>query len=122
MFKSIKSVASIKSSKFNKFAAASTALYGGLMQAARAAEGEINSELLGTFGCSIYTFLTGPLAVWAFILVVVGTLLIGLVAKIDFSKIIVVIVIFALIQGIGTWVMGVDSVASKLGTTSCLTE
>ncbi len=58
MFKSIKSVASIKSSKFNKFAAASTALYGGLMQAARAAEGEINSELLGTFGCSIYTFLT----------------------------------------------------------------
>lgn len=109
-----------KAKKFTKFSATSAALYGGLMSAARAAEGEINSELLGTFGCSIYNFLTGPLAVWAFILVVVGTLLVGLVAKIDFSKIIVVIVIFALIQGIGTWVMGVDSIASKLGTTNCL--
>ena len=122
MSKSVKSTVSTKTSKFAKFAAASTALYGGLMQAARAAEGTIDSELLGTFGCSIYNFLTGPLAVWAFILVVVGTLLIGLVAKIDFSKIIVVIVIFALIQGIGTWVMGVESVASKLGTASCLSD
>lgn len=86
-----------------------------------AAENEINSELLGKFGCSIYNFLTGPLAIWAFILVVVGTLLVGMIAKIDFSKIIVVVVLFALIQGIGTWAMGVDSIASKLGTTNCLT-
>lgn len=86
-----------------------------------ASENEINSELLGTFGCSIYNFLTGPLAIWAFILVVVGTLLVGMIARIDFSKIITVVVIFALIQGIGTWAMGVDSIASKLGTTNCLT-
>ena len=78
-----------------------------------ASENEINSELLGTFGCSIYNFLTGPLAIWAFILVVVGTLLVGMIARIDFSKIITVVVIFALIQGIGTWAMGVKSFSAS---------
>lgn len=83
--------------------------------------GALDTAMLGNFGCAIYNFLTGPLAIWAFILVLVGTLLIGLIAKIDFSKIIVVVVVFALIQAIGTYVMSMDSVASKIGTASCLT-
>jgi type IV secretory pathway VirB2 component (pilin) len=81
----------------------------------------LDTAMLGNFGCAIYNFLTGPLAIWAFILVLVGTLLVGLIAKIDFSKIIVVVVVFALIQAIGTYVMSMDSVASKIGTASCLT-
>lgn len=84
--------------------------------------GALDTAMLGSFGCAIYNFLTGPLAIWAFILVLVGTLLIGLIAKIDFSKIIVVVVVFALIQAIGTYVMSMDSVASKIGTASCLTN
>ena len=84
--------------------------------------GALDTQMLGNFGCAIYNFLTGPLAIWAFILVLVGTLLVGLIAKIDFSKIIVVVVVFALIQAIGTYVMGMDSVASKIGTASCLTN
>lgn len=84
--------------------------------------GALDTAMLGNFGCAIYNFLTGPLAIWAFILVLVGTLLVGLIAKIDFSKIIVVVVVFALIQAIGGYVMGMDSVASKIGTASCLTN
>lgn len=102
-----------------KYAALAGAVVSRIAHAAN--DNEINSELLGKFGCSIYNFLTGPLAIWAFILVVVGALLIGMIGKVDFSKIIVVVVLFALIQGIGTWAMGVDSIASKLGTTNCLT-
>lgn len=81
----------------------------------------LDTAMLGNFGCAIYNFLTGPLAIWAFILVLVGTLLIGLIAKIDFSKIIVVVVVFALIQAIGGYIMGMDSVSTKIGTASCLT-
>lgn len=80
----------------------------------------IDTSMLGAFGCAIYEFLTGPLAIWAFILVLVGTLLIGLIAKIDFAKIVVVVVVFAIIQGIGTYVLSVQSVATKIGTASCL--
>ena len=85
-----------------------------------AAAAQIDSAMLGSFGCAIYNFLTGPLAIWAFILVVVGTLLIGLIAKVDFAKIIVVVVVFALIQAIGTYMMSINSISTKLGTASCL--
>ncbi len=102
----------------SKFAA--TAL--GMVAATHAQAQQIDSSMLGSFGCSIYSFLTGPLAIWAFILVVVGTLVIGLIAKVDFAKIIVVVVVFALIQAIGAYMMSVPSIAAKLGTASCLTQ
>lgn len=94
----------------------------GLAAATQAQAQTIDSSMLGSFGCSIYSFLTGPLAIWAFILVVVGTLVIGLIAKVDFAKIIVVVVVFALIQAIGTYMMSVPSISAKLGTASCLTQ
>lgn len=102
----------------SKFAA--TAL--GMVAATHAQAQQIDSSMLGAFGCSIYGFLTGPLAIWAFILVVVGTLVVGLIAKVDFAKIIVVVVVFAIIQAIGTYMMSVPSIAVKLGTASCLTQ
>lgn len=92
-----------------------------ILASGQASAQNIDTTMLGSFGCAIYTFLTGPLAIWAFILVLVGTLLIGLIAKIDFAKIIVVIVVFAVIQAIGTYIMGIPSVAAKLGTATCLT-
>lgn len=107
-------------SKTNKARIVASTL--GLLAAAEAQAQTIDSSMLGNFGCSIYSFLTGPLAIWAFILVVVGTLVIGLIAKVDFAKIIVVVVVFALIQAIGTYMMSVPSIASKLGTASCLTQ
>lgn len=103
-----------------KLVAATLVAFAGTASAQSA--GALDTAMLGNFGCAIYNFLTGPLAIWAFILVLVGTLLIGLIAKIDFSKIIVVVVVFALIQAIGTYVMSMDSVASKIGTASCLTN
>lgn len=93
-----------------------------MARAADNAGGAIDTALISQFGCSIYDFLTGPIAIWAFVLVVIGTLLVGLLAKVDFSKIITVVVIFALIQGVGTWVFSNPDFSAKLGTASCLSS
>lgn len=71
---------------------------------AMAAGNKLEVAALGEFGCSLLDFFTGSLAIWAFVLVAVGTLLIGLVAKIDFAKLISVVVIFGVLQGFGAWV------------------
>lgn len=65
--------------------------------------GKLEVKVLSDFGCSLLDFFTGSLAIWAFVLVAAGTLLIGLVARIDFAKLIQVVVIFGVLQGLGAW-------------------
>ena len=77
---------------------------GGALAATNAMAAKLELVVLGEFGCSLLDFFTGSLAVWAFVLVAVITLVIGLVAKIDFSKLIQVVVIFGVLQGFGGWV------------------
>ncbi|WP_291518845.1 hypothetical protein [Acidovorax sp.] len=67
-------------------------------------KGKLDLPILGEFGCSLLDFFTGSLAIWAFVLIAAGTLLIGMIARIDFAKLLSVVVIFAVIQGLGAWV------------------
>ncbi len=67
-------------------------------------KGKLEVKVLSEFGCSLLDFFTGSLAIWAFVLVAAGTLLIGLVAKVDFAKLISVVVIFGVLQGFGAWI------------------
>lgn len=70
---------------------------------AMAQSNKLQIPFLDDMGCSLLNFFTGSLAIWAFVLVTVGILVIGLIAKIDFAKLISLVVIFGLIQGIGVW-------------------
>lgn len=65
---------------------------------------KLSMPVLDEFGCSLLEFLTGPLAIWAFVLICAGTLVIGLLAKIDFAKLLAAVVVIALLQTLGAWV------------------
>lgn len=49
-------------------------------------------------GCTVANWMKGPLAVLIFVLVVIATLVVGLITKMDWSKIITVAVVFGIIQ------------------------
>lgn len=52
-----------------------------------------------TLGCDLLGWMRGDLAVMIFFIIVVTTLLIGFFAKMDWTKILGVIVLFGLMQG-----------------------
>lgn len=53
-------------------------------------------------GCTVLQWLTGELSMYIFFVVVVVTLLVGFFAKMDWSKILGVIVLFGLLKGVVT--------------------
>lgn len=50
-------------------------------------------------GCNVANWLKGPLAIIVFVIVFIVTLVVGMFAKMDWGKIISVVVIYGLIQG-----------------------
>ena len=54
-----------------------------------------------TFGCSVVKWMKGPLAILIFVVVVIATLVIGMISKMDWSRIISVCVVFGIILGMG---------------------
>lgn len=50
-------------------------------------------------GCNVANWLKGPLAIMVFAIVFIVTLVVGMFAKMDWGKIISVVVIYGLIQG-----------------------
>jgi type IV secretory pathway VirB2 component (pilin) len=53
------------------------------------------------FGCSVVKWMKGPLAILIFVVVVIATLVIGMISKMDWSRIIAVCVVFGIIIGLG---------------------
>lgn len=51
-------------------------------------------------GCQVANWMKGPLAILVFIVVVISTLVIGLITKMDWGKIISIAIIFGIIQGL----------------------
>ena len=83
------------------------------------AEG-IQVPFIPDFGCSIVQWLKGPLAILIFILVCVATLVIGMITKMDWARIISVCVIFGILISLGA-ILGNSSVMQNAsGMTSCL--
>jgi len=56
---------------------------------------------ISQFGCSVVRWMKGPLAILIFVVVVVATLVIGMISKMDWSRIISVCVVFGIIIGLG---------------------
>lgn len=52
------------------------------------------------FACDAIKYMTGPLAVIVFLVVAVVTLIVGLMAKMDWAKMLAVVIVFGLIQGL----------------------
>ncbi|MDO8277919.1 MAG: hypothetical protein Q7T63_07315 [Burkholderiaceae bacterium] len=80
------------------------------------AHAALSLPVISGIGCDVFNFFTGELAVWAFILIFSGTLVIGLMARVDFAKLISAVVIFGILQGLGGWLTS----SGKISTPACL--
>ena len=80
----------------------------------------ISVPFISEFGCSIVQYLKGPLAILIFILVCVGTLVIGMITKMDWARIITVCVIFGIVISIGAILGNSSYIQNVAGMSSCL--
>jgi type IV secretory pathway VirB2 component (pilin) len=76
---------------------------------------------ISTFGCNVVKWMKGPLAVLIFVVVVVATLVIGMISKMDWSRIISVCVVFGIVIGLGNILAGSSFLQSMPAMQSCLT-
>lgn len=60
-----------------------------------------NVPFLTEFGCEVVRWMRGPLAVLIFIIVVVATFVIGMIAKMDWSRVITIAILFGIVTGLG---------------------
>lgn len=67
-----------------------------------AAFAQFSLPIIDGIGCDIVNWMKGPLAIIVFLLVVVATIVIGLFARMDWTKILSVIVLYGVLQGLAT--------------------
>jgi len=75
------------------------------------AQSRFDLPVVTQIGCALVEWMSGPLAIVVFLLVVIATLVIGIFAKMDWTRILTVIIIFGIIQGLiaGSFKLGVAS-------------
>jgi len=81
---------------------------------------QIQVPFIQEFGCSVVQWLKGPLAILIFILVSVATLVIGMITKMDWARIITVCVLFGLVVSSGAVLASSNFVQSVPGINACL--
>lgn len=82
--------------------------------------GGISIPFITEFGCKVVQFLRGPLAILILILVCVATLVIGMISKMDWSRLLFTCVIFGVIATFGPIMASSSYVTSAAGLSACL--
>jgi type IV secretory pathway VirB2 component (pilin) len=72
------------------------------------------------FGCSIVQWLKGPLAILIFVMVVVVTLVMGMITKMDWGRIITICIIFGILIGLGSILSSSNYIQNIAGMSACL--
>jgi len=72
------------------------------------------------FGCSVVKWMKGPLAILIFVIVIFATLVIGMIAKMDWAKIISVAVIFGIISALAGFLANNSYMQNMAGLAGCL--
>ena len=80
----------------------------------------IDVPFIRDFGCSIVQWLKGPLAVMIFVLVCVVTLVMGMITKMDWGRIITVCILFCILIGLGAIFAFSSYIQNIAGMSSCL--
>lgn len=80
----------------------------------------IDVPFIRDFGCSIVQWLKGPLAVMIFVLVCVVTLVMGMITKMDWGRIITVCILFGILIGLGAIFASSSYIQNVAGMSSCL--
>ena len=77
----------------------------------------VSLPFIDGIGCTVVQYLKGPMAIVIFMIVLVSTLVVGMISKMDWGKIIGVVVIFGLLQGLGIILI----TSGMIGLPSCMT-
>lgn len=56
--------------------------------------------MISGFGCEIVNWMKGELAIIIFLVVAVSTIIIGMFAKMDWTKILSIVILFGILQGL----------------------
>lgn len=88
---------------------------------AQAGAGGFSVPFINEFGCNIVAWMKGPLAILIFIIVCVATLVIGMIAKMDWARIIQVCVLFGIVIAIGSILSNSSYIQAVSGLSACLT-
>lgn len=91
-----------------------------MLTPASAHAASIDVPFLTDFGCSVVQWLKGPLAILIFIMVCVATLVVGMITKMDWARIITVCVIFGVVIGLGAILSSSSYIQNIGGMSACL--
>ncbi len=97
------------------------AMFGLVPEAHAQAGGGFSVPFINEFGCNIVAWMKGPLAILIFIIVCVATLVIGMIAKMDWARIIQVCVLFGIVIAIGSILSNSSYIQAVTGLSACLT-
>jgi type IV secretion system protein TrbC len=75
---------------------------------------------ISDIGCTIVQWLKGPLAVLIFVVSVIVALVIGMIARMEWDRIIYLVVIFGIISGLGGLLANNAAMQSWSGLATCL--
>lgn len=84
------------------------------------AQSTIQVPFIQEFGCSVVQWLKGPLAILVFILVCVATLVIGMITRMDWARIITVCVILGILISVGAILGSSSYIQNVAGMSACL--
>lgn len=90
------------------------AAIGGIPLVASAA---ISFPAIDGIGCDIVNWMKGPLAIIVFLIVAVVTFVVGMFAKMDWTKILTIVILYGVIQGLA----GLATSSGFISLPSCFT-
>lgn len=91
-----------------------------LMSLPTDAMAQFQVPFIDQFGCQVVKWMKGPLAILIFVVVVVATLVVGMIAKMDWGRIIQICVVFGIITGLGSLLANSSIVQGSSTIASCL--
>jgi type IV secretory pathway VirB2 component (pilin) len=81
------------------------------------ASAEISFPAISGIGCDIVNWMKGPLAVVVFLIVAVVTFVVGMFAKMDWTKILTIVILYGVLQGLA----GVAASSGFIKLPACFT-
>lgn len=91
-----------------------------LLMPASARAQSFDVPFITEFGCQVVAWLKGPLAVLIFIIVVIITLVVGMIMKMDWGRVVSVTIIFGIITAIGGILANSQYIQKVAGLSACL--
>jgi type IV secretory pathway VirB2 component (pilin) len=82
--------------------------------------GSMDVPFITEIGCKVVKWMKGPLAILIFVVICIATLVIGMISKMDWSRIITVCVIFGIVISLGSMLAGSSFMMSSPTLSSCL--